>query len=75
MRLTISLTDLELKILKKRAQDNMLSIREMIEDIVRRSCVSSMKKQGMKKIKIDDNLVGIFSREKWKLRKKAKNKK
>ncbi len=51
-----------LKILEKRAKRNMFTISEQIEDILRRSVVSSrnMKKQ---EEKLDDMLVSLFSRK------------
>jgi len=63
MKLTISLDAEEVKILKRRAKKNLLTIREQVEDIIRRSCISSSK-GGYRPLKIDDKLVGIFSREK-----------
>ena len=74
MRLTINISDEEEKILKERAEKNLLSLKEQAEDIVRRSCVSTLKKSGLQAIKIDDKLVAIFSREK-RGRKKIKKKK
>ena len=49
-------------VVKKRAKKNYLSIQELIEDIIRRSMLSYAKrsKNGPK---VDDKLVGIFSRE------------
>ncbi len=61
--LTINLSDDEVKILKKRGKENLLTIKEQVEDIIRRSCVSYSKRKGTRKIKIDDKLVGMFSRE------------
>ena len=76
MKVTISLDENEVKILKKRAKKNLMSLREQIEDIIRRSCVRS--KSGVKAVKVDDKLVAIFSRErrgrKKKVKKKAKKK-
>ena len=63
MKLTINLDDEEVKILKKRAKKNILTVKEQVEDIVRRSCLSYKKTSGYKSIKVDDKLVGIFSRE------------
>ncbi len=63
MKLTIELSDDEVKVLKKRADKNLLQIKEMVEDIVRRSCVN-YKTTSNTKIKCDDRLVEIFSREK-----------
>ena len=62
MKLTISLSDEEVKILEKRAKKNILSLREQAEDIIRRSCIN-MKSNAVSKFKTDDNLVEIFSRE------------
>ena len=61
-RITIEITDDEQKILKKRANKNYFSIKEQVEDIVRRSCISQKNKSSMKEVKCDDKLVGIFSR-------------
>jgi hypothetical protein len=74
-KITISLDDDELKILKKRAKKNLLSLKEQIEDIVRRSCIRSKQSKGYKSIKIDDKLVGIFSRDRRGRRKKKLKKK
>jgi len=77
MRLTISLSEDEIKILRKRADKSYLTLIEQVEDIIRRSCISSKKKLGLQSIKIDDKLVGIFSRarrgpKKKKVKKKKK---
>lgn len=61
--LTIDLNQEEMNILRKKAKKNLLSPREMAEDIIRRSCIRSMKKT-YQEPKIDDKLVGIFSRQK-----------
>lgn len=63
MDITIRLSDDEVKVLNKRAKKNMLNLREQVEDIIRRSCISS--KLGASPVeKCDDKLVGIFSRQK-----------
>ena len=62
--LTINIGEDEKKILKKRADKNMLSLNEQAEDIIRRSCVSQKSKTETKDIQCDDKLVGIFSRAK-----------
>jgi len=72
-KITILIDDKEEKILKKRAKKNLFSLREQIEDIIRRSCVTYTH-GAYKPIKIDDKLVAIFSREK-RGRKKKKTKK
>jgi len=74
MKLTISLDEDEVKILRRRANKNLLTLREQVEDIIRRSCVRSGK--GYIRFKVDDKLVGIFSREKrGRKKKKVKKKK
>ena len=74
-KITISLDDDELKILKKRAKKNLLSLKEQIEDIVRRSCIRSKQGKGYKALKIDDKLVVIFSRDRRGRSRKKKIKK
>jgi len=63
MKLTISLDEEEIKVLKKRAKSNLLTLKEQVEDIIRRSCISS-KKTSYRTTKVDDKLVAVFSREK-----------
>ena len=63
-RKTIDLTDEEIKILKKRADKNIFSIKEQIEDIIRRSCVNYKHKVKTRPIPVDDRLVAVFSRQK-----------
>jgi hypothetical protein len=63
MRLTIDLTEQEIKLLKKRGKKNILTLREQVEDIVRRSCINS-KTKTTSSPKCDDQLVEIFSRQK-----------
>jgi len=62
-KVTIYLDSDILKSLEKRAKKNMLNLHEQIEDILRRSVLSS-KKGYPKAIKVDDTLIHIFSREK-----------
>jgi len=62
MKLTISLNETEIKILKKRAKKNLLTIKEQVEDILRLSCIRSSK-GSYKPLRCDDKLVGIFSRD------------
>jgi hypothetical protein len=63
MKITIELDDEEVKVLKKRAKKNLMELKEMVEDIIRRSCISAKLKQGYSSEKCDDKLVGIFSRQ------------
>jgi Txe/YoeB family toxin of Txe-Axe toxin-antitoxin module len=65
-QICLFLSDEVLKQLKKRAKKNMFSLGEQIEDILRRSCVNTSKSSEESE-KLDDLLVGIFSR---KIRKK-----
>lgn len=62
-QVTIFLDSEMMKLLEKRAKKNMFSLSEQIEDILRRSCLG-MKKKPAYNSKVDDALVGIFSREK-----------
>ena len=74
MKLTISLDEKEVKILNKRAKKNFLTLKEQVEDIIRRSCIRSSKGT-YRPIKVDDKLVGIFSRERRGRKPKKKSKK
>ncbi|VVB83734.1 Uncharacterised protein [uncultured archaeon] len=63
-QVAIFLSDDLLEIIEKRAKKNMQTISEQIEEILRKSCVSY---KGGKSIntnpeKLDDTLVGLFSR-------------
>ena len=51
-------------LLEKRARKSMLSIEELIEDIVRRSMLSYKEKSKRIETKTDDPLVNVFSRNK-----------
>ena len=73
-KLTITLDEAEVKILEKRGKKNFLTLREQVEDIIRRSCINSSKGTSTN-FKCDDNLVGIFSREKRGRKKKVVKKK
>lgn len=53
------------KVLERRAKQNFMTLRELIEDIIRRSMLSY--RGGAKtEDKVDDALIGIFSRKKRK---------
>ena len=73
MKLVIRLDDEEEKILRRRAKKNLLSLREQVEDILRRSCVRSSGGK-YRPFKCDDKLVAIFSRDKRGRKKKVKKK-
>ena len=64
--LTINLPISVINIVEKRANKNILSLEEQIEDIVRRSAVNAKNKKFPSPEKIDDLLVSIFSRRKRK---------
>ena len=65
-----------LKELERRARKEYLSVRELIEDIVRRSCVVSKSRRRAKyKGPKVDKFIQYFSRYKPYLRRKKKGKK
>jgi hypothetical protein len=72
---TISLDEEVKKIISKRAKKNLLTLREQIEDILRKSAVRTKNKVGYRKIKVDDRLVAVFSRDKRGRKRKKKKKK
>lgn len=53
-----------IKLLEKRAKKNIFTLPEQIEDILRRSCMNMKKTTG--KENLDDTLVSLFSRRKYK---------
>ena len=61
-RITVKISSDEEKVLVKRAKKNLLSLTEQIEDIIRRSCISALKNPAQKLEKLDDKLIGLFSR-------------
>ncbi len=63
-RISIQLDEKEIKLLKKRAEKNLLTLNEQIEDIIRRSCVNASSKTAPLDAECDDKLVSIFSRQK-----------
>lgn len=63
-QITISIDEEEKKILSKRAKDNLFTLREQIEDILRKSAVRTKNADRYRKIKVDDKLVAVFSRQK-----------
>ena len=73
MKITIQLDDEEVKILEKRAKKNFLTLKEQVEDIIRRSCISSSKRI-YTTIKVDDKIVHIISRERKGRKPKKKRK-
>ncbi len=63
-----------IKVIEKRAKENFLSSEELVEDIVRRSMISYKEGENVSKIKCDDALIDIFSREKRRKRRAKKKK-
>ena len=59
-QLCIFLNEEIMEDLQKRAKKNKFSVSEQIEDILRRSTINTKKKIGEEKL--DDLLVGLFSR-------------
>ena len=70
--ITITIDDDVKKILTKRADKNLFSLREQIEDILRKSAVRTKNGSTSRKIKIDVHLVEVFSREKRGRKRKTK---
>lgn len=60
--LTIHLDSEILKIIEKRAKKNMLTPKEQVEDIIRRSCASIKKTAGVED-NVDDLFLKLFSRK------------
>ena len=65
-KITVYLDDELLKILEKRAKKNMFDLNEQVGDILRRSCINLKKKKSILDKDIDDTLVPIFSRRRYK---------
>lgn len=62
-KVTIFLDSQLLKLLEKRAEKNMFTLTEQIEDILRRSTLNTTNKTP-KQEKIDDKFITFFSRKK-----------
>ena len=61
--ITINLDDEEAKLLRRKARRNLLTLKEQIEDIVRKSAVRMKSGKHYRRIKVKDRLVAAFSRE------------
>ena len=62
--ITITIDENLLKLIKRRAQKNLLTAKEQIEDVVRRSMLSYTDSRKLSSIKnTDDKLLDIFSRQ------------
>ncbi len=62
-KITIFLDSDVLKVIEKRANKNLMTISEQIEDIIRRSAVNTSVKKPTQE-KLDDMLISLFSRRK-----------
>ena len=69
--ITINIDEEVKKIISRRAKKNMFTLREQIEDILRKSAVRT-KTGTYRAIKVDDRLVAAFSRDKRGRKKKKK---
>ena len=74
-KVTINIDEDVKKIIAGRAKRNLLTLREQIEDILRKSAVRTKTGLSYSRLKVDDRLVGIFSREKRGRKRKKKRKK
>lgn len=61
-QITIDIDEDVKKIISKRADKNLLTLREQIEDILRKSAVRTKNTTASRDIKTDDKLVAIFSK-------------
>jgi hypothetical protein len=73
--ISITLSEKVFNNVEKRAKKNMLSVKEQIEDIVRRSMVCYNKTGTTEDTKIDDALINVFSRKNVGRKRKGENKK
>lgn len=69
---TINLDEKVKRIIGKRAKKNLLTLREQIENILRTSAIRTKAGKSYSRIKVDDRLVAVFSREKRGRKKKKK---
>jgi hypothetical protein len=74
-QITIFLEDDLLELLVKRARKNLLTLPELVEDILRRSTINQKGKKALINEKLDDRLVGLFSRKRTGPKHKRKHKK
>jgi hypothetical protein len=74
-KIVLYIDDELLAMLEKRAKKNLLTLPNQVEDILRRSTLSQKNKKNIGNEKIDDKLVGLFSRKKTGPKKKHKKKK
>ena len=63
-QVTLFLSDELMSVLDKRAKKNMFTVSEQIEDILRRSTINQTNKKSPYDAKLNDTLIGLFSRKK-----------
>jgi len=63
-QITINIDEEVKEIISKRADKNMFTLREQIEDILRKSAVRTKSNPTIRKLKVDDKLIEAFSRQK-----------
>jgi len=73
-QITLFLDDELISNLEKRAKKNLFTLPEQIEDVLRRSVINQSKTKSLNNEKLDDTLVGIFSRKKTGRKKTKKGK-
>ncbi len=61
--------------LEKRAKRELMTIRELVSDILRRSVISSKRRGGYRKIKAGDKFIEYFSRHPSGRKRKKRKKK
>ncbi len=74
-KLTIHIDNDVQRILKRRAKKNLLTLREQIENILRKSAVRTKSGTSYRGLKPDDKLIAVFSREKRGRKRKKKQQK
>ena len=73
--ITVSIDEEARRILQKRADKNFFTLREQIEDIIRKSAIRTKNAKKVQSIKADDKLIALFSRDKRGRTKKQKKEK
>ena len=71
-RITLELEQKIIDVIKKRADRGLFSLKEQMEDILRKSAARTKLKRRTRPLKVDDSMVGIFSRQKSGRRKRKK---
>jgi len=73
--LTIALDEEILKALKSRAKKEFLTVKELAEDIIRRSTISYKRRKGSRRDNVKDPYLRYFSRKNVGRRPKKRKKK